>query len=242
MNSNRLITPILIRLFVGLVILVSNESYAGDRKSDSLKIESFLAIDSDNYTTIDARQKFYKKADQLFTNYGFEVKWLKVAAKTVKILEIAHSKLGGLFAHTNQEIRDFINNGNKAILDDFLLKVRALWRSGKVIKADEAMRWDAQMLSDEQNLIDGFYENLSKESLKILEKNLKGLASRFLFNNPPFYGNVQDQEARWDFGMRKMGYQVVPQMMPKPNQNWELLKLQIKNKKGNKIEIQHFLE
>lgn len=75
-----------------------------------------------------------------------------------------------------------------------------------------------------------------------MEKNLKGLASRFLFNNPPFYGNVQDQEARWDFGMRKMGYQVVPQMMPKPNQNWELLKLQIKNKKGNKIEIQHFLE
>jgi hypothetical protein len=42
--------------------------------------------------------------------------------------------------------------------------------------------------------------------------------------------------------MRKMGYQVVPQMMPKPNQNWELVKLQIKNKKGNKIEIQHFLE
>jgi len=242
MNSNRLITPILIRLFVGLMILVSIESYAGDRKSDSLKIESFLAIDSDNYTTIDARQKFYKKADQLFANHGFEVKWLKVAAKTVKILEIAHSKIGGIFAHTNQEIRAFIHNGNKAILDDFLLKVRALWRSGRVIQEEEAMRWDAQMLSDEQNLIDGFYENLSKESLKILEKNLKGLASRVLFKNPRFYGNVQDQEARWDFGMRKMGYQVVPQMMPKPNQNWELVKLQIKNKKGNKIEIQHFLE
>lgn len=242
MNLNRLITPILIRLFVGLMILVSIESYAGDRKSDSLKIESFLAIDSDNYTTIDARQKFYKKADQLFANYGFEVKWLKVAAKTVKILEIAHSKIGGIFAHTNQEIRAFIHNGNKAILDDFLLKVRALWRSGRVIQEEEAMRWDAQMLSDEQNLIDGFYENLSKESLKILEKNLKGLASRVLFKNPRFYGNVQDQEARWDFGMRKMGYQVVPQMMPKPNQNWELVKLQIKNKKGNKIEIQHFLE
>jgi hypothetical protein len=241
MNSNRLITLVLIRLFVGLMMFVSIQSYAGDRKSDSLKIESFLAIDSDNYTTIDARQKFYKKADKLFTNYGFEVKWLKVAAKTVKILEIAHSKIGGIFAHTNQEIRVFINNGNKAILDDFLLKVRALWQSGKVIREEEAMRWDAQMLSDEQNLIDGFYENLSKESLKILEKNLKGLASRLLFNNPRFYGNVQDQESRWDFGMRKMGYQVVPEMMPKPNQNWENVPLKITEKRRKKIEIEQIL-
>lgn len=241
MNSNRLSTLVLIPLFVGLMIFVSNESYAGDGKSDSIKIESFLAIDSDNYTTIDARQKFYKKADQLFTNYGFEVKWLKVAAKTVKILEIAHSKIGGIFAHTNHEIRVFINNGNKAILDDFLLKVRALWRSGKVIQDEEAMRWDAQMLSDEQNLIDGFYENLSVESLKILEKNLKGLASRFLFNNPRFYGNIQDQEARWDFGMRKMGYQVVPEMMPKPNQNWESVPLKITEKRRKKIKIDQIL-
>jgi hypothetical protein len=165
-----------------------------------------------------------------------------VAAKTVKILEIAHSKIGGVFVRTNQEIRDFINNGNKAILDDFLLKVRSLWRSGKVIKADEALRWDAQMLSDEQNLIDGFYENLSLESLKILEDNLKGLASRLLFNNPRFYGNVQDQESRWDFGMRKMGYQVVPEMMPKPNQQWELVKLQIKDKKRKKMAIQTVIE
>lgn len=241
MSYSRLFTLVLIRIFVGLIMFVSIESYGRDQNSDSLKIEAFLAIDSDNYTTIDARQKFYKKADQLFTNYGFEVKWLKVAAKTVKILEIAHSKIGGVFARTNQEIRSFINNGNKAILDDFLLKVRALWRSGKVIQKDEAMRWDAQMLSDEQNLIDGFYENLSKESLKILEKNLKGVASRVLFNNPRFYGSVQDQEARWDFGMRKMGYQVVPEMMPKPNQNWEIVPLKITHKRRKKIEIEQIL-
>ena len=134
-----------------------------------------------------------------------------------------------------------MNNGNKSILDDFLLKVRALWQSGKVIREEEAMRWDAQMLSDEQNLIDGFYENLSKESLKILEKNLKGLASRVLFNNPRFYGNVQDQEARWDFGMRKMGYQVVPEMMPKPNQNWEHVPLKITEKRRKKIQIEQIL-
>lgn len=241
MGFRRLCKLVLIGLFMGLSMLVSVETYARNQNIDSLRIESFLAIDSYNYTTVDARQKFYKKADQLFTNYGFEVKWLKVAAKTVKILEIAHSKIGGIFAHTNQEIRAFINNGNKAILDDFLLKVRALWRSGKVIREEEAMRWDAQMLSDEQNLIDGFYENLSVESLLILENNLKGVASRFLFNNPRFYGNIQDQEARWDFGMRKMGYQVVPEMMPKPNQNWENVPLKITEKRGKKIKIQQIL-
>lgn len=200
-----------------------------NQTKDSLKIEQLLRIAPSTYKTLKDRRKFYKKAHQLFTRYGYEIRWLGVAEKTVRLLEFAHSKFGGLFAHTNAEIRLFFNEGNKAILDDMLPKVIELWREGIVLKDTAALNWDAQMLSDEQHLIDPFYEQLSTKSQSILDQNLKRWTSEHVLGNPSFKGAVLDQEARWEFGMVKMGYCVAETAMPPPENDWKKCRLKIQS-------------
>lgn len=209
--------------------------HAKNTQKDSLEIEKLLAVDLDSYTTLKERRKFYHKTGKLFENYGYEIRWLKVADKTVKQLELAYSKFGGYFAKTNAEIRRFLDDGNKAILGDMLPKVIELWRSGDILKDTAALNWDAQMLSDEQNLIDPYYEGLSKESQDILDFNLKRWLSVHILGNPRFYGYILEQEQRWEFGMIKMGYCVDASMMPTPEKNWKDVKLKIQSKKRGKI-------
>lgn len=241
LKSDRIRQNMRMTLFFLLVIAwggISLPAYAAPLNKDSLCIEALLAVDADQYTSLKERRKFYKKADHLFTACGYEVRWLNVAFKTVRILELAHSKFGGAFAHTNAEIRAFINHGNKIILHDMLGKTRDMWREGRVLKGEEALRWDAQMLSDEQALIDQAYENLSSESQAILDKNLKGWASRNLLGNPKFEGYILNQEDRWVFGMDKMDYSVTKNLMPKPNSDWKMVNLIITGKAKKKLIIQ----
>lgn len=225
-------------LFLILVSCQTATLVTETKQRDSLKIEAFLSIPSSEYKTLKQRRKFYNKAHKLFADYGYEVQWLDVATGTVRILELAHSRFGGFFANTNAEIRAFFNEGNKIILDDMLPKIREMWRANRILRNDEALMWDAQMLSDEQDLIDPYYERMSIESQKILDKNLKRWISTQVFGNPSFNGFILKQEARWEFGMKKMGYCVNQNMMPIPNNSWKSVKLKIKNisKKG-KIKI-----
>lgn len=217
---------------------ISLPAHAAPLNKDSLSIEALLKVNADQYTSLKERRKFYKKADHLFTSYGYEIRWLNVAYKTVRILELAHSKWGGAFAHTNAEIRVFINYGNKIILNDMLAKIRKIWREGRVLKGEEALMWDAQILSDEQALIDPAYENLSAESQAVLDKNLKGWASRNLLGNPKFEGYILNQEDRWVFGMDKMNYAVTKDLMPTPNSDWKKVNLIIVGKAKKKLIIQ----
>ncbi|WP_353089058.1 hypothetical protein [Flavobacterium sp.] len=80
---------------------------------------------------------------------------------------------------------------------------------GKVLKGADAKKWDAQTLSNEQNVIQPLYNNLSKDDLKILNDNIK------LTYGDDWSGSVENQSDRWVFGMKQMGYKdVKPWDMP----------------------------
>jgi RHS repeat-associated protein len=181
------------------------------------------SLASSEYTNLEERQAYYKWANNFFSGKGFEVKWMKAAESTVGTLSLALLPPASWFGYSNDEINTFIRDGNKLILDDMIPKVNELvtiYSKKGALKGDNALKWDAQALSEEQNLIQSLYDQLSTESVKILQKKLEN-----------FYGfedNVLDASDRWRFGMKQMGYDVTPDMMPEPGGNYEDVNLQIK--------------
>ena len=157
------------------------------------------------YQTVPERQAYYGWADEFFTQSGYQVKWMNAAEKTVGNLNMAQGAFARLMGAispigSNAEINNFIETGNKAILDDMMPRVLGLAFEGP-LTGEQARAWDAQTLSDEQNLIQPFYEALSQESRDMLTSNLK-----FKYGDQ-WSGDLMNPNDRWQFGMRLMGYE-----------------------------------
>lgn len=179
---------------------------------------------SDQFSNLPERRAFYKETHQYFASKGYEVKWMNVAEQTVELLEIslgAGAEILNIFSDygSNKEIRLFVKEGNKAILDDVICKIKNLEELG-VLKGEDAKRWDAQTLSDEQELIQPYYESLTKKSLSMLQNNIK------LKYKEKWKGELINSADRWRFGMLLMGYNVEANEMPPAN-----LKLKKNSKK-----------
>lgn len=187
------------------------------RKAANLNTTNLRSAD---YTTLPERQAYYKWANEHFTKKGFEVKWMGAAEKTVATLGLAMSPGASLFGFSNKEINKFISDGNKLILDDMISRVKELNEMKTPLKGDDALKWDAQTLSDEQDLIQDLYCNLSSESVKKLQSNLETMEG--------FEGDVLSAADRWVYGMKQMGYTVTADMMPAPGGDYKEVPLQMK--------------
>ncbi|MFK7984263.1 MAG: hypothetical protein AB8G86_30095 [Saprospiraceae bacterium] len=171
------------------------------------------------YVNLPQRQAYYKWANLYFIDHKYPVRWMEVADQTVGNLMLALPKIISWLGYSNPEIRRFILNGNKLILDDMLPRINDFMTNThleKQLSKKEAFLWDAQTLADEQALIQPLYESLSKESIEILENNLKTT-----------YGvdiDLLNISERWAFGMHLMKYLgITPVMMPEPGGCWSLL-------------------
>ncbi|MEK7256620.1 MAG: hypothetical protein AAB316_17835, partial [Bacteroidota bacterium] len=172
---------------------------------------------SGEYGDLNERRELYDIADQFSKSKGSEVRWMNAAEKTVSTLNWALSPGAELIGKSNKEIGNFINNGNKAILDDMMPRINKLL-SGSPIKGDDAIKWDAQTLADEQNLIQPFYESLSNESRNILQKNLESAYD--------FKGDIMNANDRWELGMKMMGYKnATSDKMPDVNGDYKSVNL-----------------
>jgi len=150
------------------------------------------------YTNLQEREDYYEWVDTKTKARGDEVKWAGAAEKAVDFLQWGLWGVAETVGWANENIRSFINQGNKVILDDVMPTINKLFE-GKVLKGAEAKKWDAQTLSNEQNAIQPLYDNLSKGDLKILNKNIK-------ITYDTFEGSVENAADRWRFGMLEMGY------------------------------------
>ena len=173
------------------------------------------------YVNLPQRQAYYKWANRYFIHHQYPVRWMDAADRTVGNLMLALPKIISWLGYSNAEIRSFILNGNKLILDDMLPRINDLVANtnlDKQLTKQEAFLWDAQALADEQALIQPLYNALSKESIKILENNLNTT-----------YGvkiDLLNISERWTFGMHVMGYLgITPKMMPEPGGCWTHLNL-----------------
>jgi hypothetical protein len=80
-------------------------------------------------------------------------------------------------------------------------------------------------LSQEQNLIQGLYQNLSNNSFGLLSGLVKQklVGTSLAASVPPFpaSGNLYSAAERWQYGMRAMGYNVNASQMPSPGIKYE---------------------
>lgn len=166
---------------------------------------------SGEYVNLLQRGAFYDWAGDYASSKGHQVKWLDAADKTVGNLFYLLSFGADLFGRSNSEIRDFVEKGNKAILDHMMPEINDLIYGDK-LTGDAAKKWDAQMLSNEQSLIQPYYENLSPESIKLLDSNLK-----LIYGDKWEGKDLLNPADRWQFGMGSMGYDVKTEDMPDPN-------------------------
>jgi hypothetical protein len=151
---------------------------------------------SSEYTNLNERRELYDYADRSAKAKGSEVRWMGAAEKTVSTLNWALSPGAEMIGKANAEIRNFINAGNKAILDDMMPRMNSVL-SGTPLKGNNAIKWDAQTLANEQALIQPFYDGLSKESQDVLQKNVEDAYG--------FKGDIMNAGDRWKFGMEQMG-------------------------------------
>ena len=113
--------------------------------------------------------------------------------------------------YTDINLNTMILSANRDIFNDVFPKLRHL-DAGSALKGDDARRWDALALSQEQNLVQPLYiKYQNTEAMKIYENAVrqKGMNSvgNYIFGLGPFTEkNLADPKDRWVYGMKQMKY------------------------------------
>ncbi len=133
---------------------------------------------SDLLTEVWQRRDFYYWFYNHIAKQGYEVRWplaawivagnLYYVAYTDYLFDVGARITG---ASTNQ-VQAMVRIGNQIIFDDVLPKLKTLV-DGPVLKGADALGWDAQTLSEEQELVQAMYNQATAEELSTLEDAAK---------------------------------------------------------------------
>ncbi len=167
------------------------------------------------YTNPTERAAFYLWFYNHVSKKGFEVRW-PLAAYIVAsgAAQISESGI------PPNDVQAATRQGNQVIFDDVFPKLDEL-RRGSVLRGIQAHQWDAQTLSEEQNLVQSMYADVSGEVLARFESYAKkggsawigimlGLADDSVKGGtwhyqgvvPAFKGDIRNVEDRYKYGMR----------------------------------------
>ena len=203
-----------------------------DRISNSARwqeacLMNLNAVDSGQYTRIVERRDFYKWFYEFTASRGYTTRWTLAASVVANgahqiadmdddlLSELANEELG----LANVELRGAMREGNQVIFDVVLPKLKKLLDGGP-LKGAAALKWDMQVLAEEQTLIQPLYDRMSKDSLQQLDdiarqSGVVGFAASLAGEDqvaalphskggtvPEFTGAaITDIGARWEYGM-----------------------------------------
>lgn len=172
------------------------------------------------YSNIEQRADFYSWFQETNSN---GTKWAGAASEVASNINMLTWDSAKALGYSNNEASSFAEKGNRMIFEDAFPKLSALSKEGKLSNLD-AKNWDAKMLSQEQNLIQPLYKNLSSETLNLISAGAKQTAfgSSWVASVKPFPANksLLSVGERWSYGMKNMGYNVTPSQMPPPGVNY----------------------
>jgi RHS repeat-associated protein len=201
-------------------------------KWQSANLHNLNNTASQEYESIDQRAGFYTWFQSYSQSKGYETKWAGAAANVANAVDLVGSQdmvswasLSSMFGGSNQEIITLLNRGNKLIFDDALPKLKGLM-DGPTLRGNDAVGFDAKMLSQEQHLVQPLYANLSKSSLSLLTEGVtqshwfRGTAAGMLSPIPPFKGVLTNVNDRWIYGFRQM-YSGIKIKMPEPGNEYK---------------------
>jgi hypothetical protein len=193
---------------------------------------NLLNLRNEAYKEVAERRDFYKWFYEATAEKGYHTRWALaayvVAANMAEIVDVDWSE--GV-APVDNEIQGLARIGNQIIFDDVLPKLKKLWEKGPVTGAD-ALKRDAEILSDEQHLVQAMYDTLSPGTMQRFERLSTGYYTRVAIGKwvpqissrqagqlaiggkvkagpynkggevPLFTGDITKPEDRWKYGMK----------------------------------------
>lgn len=191
------------------------------------------AIDSSQYVKIVERRDFYKWFYEHTAALGYTTRWAMAAnlvadgAHQIADMDEESPWANDALGLASVELQGVMREGNQVIFDNVLPKLKRLLDGGP-LKGKAALKWDMQILAEEQALIQPLYNRMSKKSLGQLDyiarkKRFAGFGAWWTggdkvaegpYNNkgtvPAFSGSdLSTVSARWRYGM-DLGNQFTP--------------------------------
>jgi hypothetical protein len=168
----------------------------------------------EEYRTISQRAAFYDWFDQIREVQGHEILW--PAAAWVVAQQMSNVDKPSGLALINQTVRQFANQGNKAIFDDVFPRLADVFMRGlrnNALRGVEARNWDRETLRREQSIVvQPLYElygrldpGVTRELAAMAEGKgiyaFGGVAIGFALD---FAGNIMNPMDRFNHGMNRV--------------------------------------
>jgi Domain of unknown function (DUF4157) len=152
-----------------------------DREGNSARwraacLHNVNAVDSTQYVKVVERRDFYRWFYEYTASRGYTTRWA-LAANLVadgahQIADMDATTLGSIgndaAGMANVELQGAMREGNQVIFDNVLPKLKRLLDGGPLTGA-AALRWDMQVLAEEQSLIQPMYARMSPQTRAQLE-------------------------------------------------------------------------
>jgi hypothetical protein len=183
------------------------------------------AVDSSQYVKVVERRDFYKWFYEYAASLGYSTRWALAAyvvangAHQIADMDMEHAVANDVIGLANVELQGAMREGNQIIFDNVLPKLKKLIDGGP-LTGPEALKWDVQVLAEEQMLVQPMYKRMSKETIDQLDyiarkKRFAGLGawktdqdkvSKGAYNQagtvPGFdQPDIQNVGDRWKYGM-----------------------------------------
>lgn len=171
---------------------------------NTANMTNLQALRFDDYKTITQRTAFYGWFAAKIDERGFENNW--PGAAYIVANQMSTLEWGPAAWWVGDDVVKFGNEGNKAIFDDAMHKLRDLY-NGPVMKGSVAEAWDAKTLYEEQFIVvNPIYQRQSQETLRIIGNMARGdyLYGIATSKELRFVGIITDPYDRFAHGMTKV--------------------------------------
>lgn len=160
-----------------------------------------------NYKTIRQIRDFYCWFDAERKRLGHEINGVGVAALVAGQMSNFDSSFIRNFIVRNKKIVWFGNEGSKKVLEFFFPLLKKVYFSDKILKGEEAKKWDIENGKIEQcQIVEPIYNQLSLKEIKKLERIAKGkgIYNLGVKNKLKFEGDIRDCKARYEHAFTKL--------------------------------------
>lgn len=132
------------------------------------------ALDSSQYVKVAERRDFYKWFHEHSAALGHTTRWALAAhlvakgAQQIADLDVDHETANDAFDLADVELQGVLREGNQVVFDNVLPKLKKL-HDGGPRTGPAALKWDMQVLAEEQTLVQPLYARMSKETVDQLD-------------------------------------------------------------------------
>lgn len=129
------------------------------------------------YQSIKQRRDFYIWIDHEFEKIGHQVIWPKMALYISRKLRLLEKFPHVMFI--SKSVNEYVHQGSEMIFIDAFERLKELYCSKDILKNNDAIQWDKNMMHDEQFIwLESIYKKIDKKSIKKIERMAGG---KFLY-------------------------------------------------------------